>query len=79
VKRSQRVADAIDAGFTPIGVAAAVAAFRLQHRDRDPGPYHFVDLVAGDRKVQVSISPTGRSVRVFVDGQEAVRDGETGA
>lgn len=67
--RSGPVRTCIDAGWRAVG-PAAVSWWCYRHRWRDAGPYHFVDLRAGDRRVQISVSPTGRSVRVFVDGQE---------
>lgn len=68
--RSAPVRRALEAGWTAAG-PAAVSWFTYRHRMRDAGPYHFVNVRAGDHEVQISVSPTGRSVRVFVDGQEA--------
>lgn len=68
--RSEPVRRALEAGWTPAG-PAAVSWWTYRHRMRDAGPYHFVDVRAGERRVQISVSPTGRSVRVFVDGVEA--------
>ena len=68
---TERVARAIEAGWRPACEGmAAVASWGVFRRKNDPRPYHFVDVLAGDRQVQVSISPNGRSVRVFVDGDE---------
>lgn len=66
--RSERVANAIEAGYAPVG-PAAVSWFEYEARP-GRGPHAQVNLVAGDRKVEVSVSPTGRSVRVWVDGEE---------
>lgn len=68
--RSEGVRRCLEAGWTAVG-PAAVSWFTFRHRMRDAGPYHFVDVRAGERRVQISVSPTGRSVRVFVDGVEA--------
>ncbi len=49
---------------------AAVADWRIRRRTNEHES-HFLDVFAGKRHVQVCISPTGRSVRVYVDGHEA--------
>lgn len=69
-KPSERVLQAIEAGGTPAcDGLAAVSAWRFQFR-KGRGDYRNLDVRAGNRSVQVSISPSGRSVRVFVDGLE---------
>lgn len=68
---SEAVSRAIEAGATAVADgAAAVSWYRFRARPTDPGDYRTVDLRAGDRHVQISISPTGRRVHVFVDGTE---------
>lgn len=49
---------------------AAVTSWNVKRRPNERES-RFLDVLAGDRKVQVYISPGGRSVRVFVDGTEA--------
>lgn len=67
---SRRVVRAIEAGWTP--ACDGRAAVSGGHISRTPGapPYWLLDVIAGRRQIQVSISPAGRSVRVFVDGKE---------
>lgn len=48
---------------------AAVSWFRFQP-DARRGQYRNLTIRAGDREVQVGISPTGRAIRIFVDGKE---------
>lgn len=70
-RASDRVAQAInEAGWTPAcDGLVATCWWQFEHR-AGRGPYRFLDVIAGQRKVQVSVSPSGRSVRVFVDGVE---------
>lgn len=58
--------------WTKVG-PAAIAGWLFEHRPRDSGPYAIIDLHVGGRKVQVVVSPTGRSTRIYVDGVEAVK------
>ena len=38
---------------------------------REPGRYYrYYVIEAGDRRIELSISPTGRSVQVHVDGEK---------
>lgn len=48
---------------------AAISEALVQRRPSEK-PYHFIDLWAGERKVQLSVSPSGGSVRIYVDGEE---------
>ena len=68
---SWRVANLLDMGWT--SAANGLAAIQWWHvaRRSTEGESQFLDLYAGDRHVQVYISPTGRAVRVYVDGQES--------
>lgn len=51
---------------TVLGGFGALASFTF---DRGPrGVYQLLDLYVGDRRIEVTVSPTGRSVQVFVDG-----------
>lgn len=69
MRGSKRVQQALDAGASPVADGlAAVHWFRFQPRP-DGGRYHVVNVDAGNRHVEVTISPTGRSVHVYVDGQ----------
>ena len=67
---SQRVKNAIEAGDSPLlwGFAAA-HQFSMEWR-KGRGKHRTFVLYAGDREVHVHVSPSGRKVRVFVDGQE---------
>lgn len=68
---SEKVLQALSAGATSFhGGLAAVHSWRYERRPNDR-PSRFIDVYAGDRHVQVYVSPQGRSVRVFVDGTEA--------
>lgn len=68
---SDEVTRAIKAGWSSLADgAAAVTWYRYRARVGGRRDYRTVDLRAGKRRVEVSISPTGRQVRVFVDGQE---------
>lgn len=72
-KPSARVAQVLEAGGTPAldGLVAIMGGKLPLYRGR--GPHRFLDVWAGERHVQVYVSPTGRSVRVYVDGQEVKR------
>ena len=38
---------------------------------RKPGHYYRCYVIeAGDRRIELSISPTGRSIQVYVDGEK---------
>jgi hypothetical protein len=69
--RSDAVQRAIDAGYSPAG-PFAVSWFGYEARP-GRGDHHQLNVLAGDVKVEVSVSPTGRSVRVWVDGEEVER------
>lgn len=66
----QRIRTLWKIGATQVGSRGAVRWFTYEPR-AGLGAYEVIDLDVGDRHVQVSVSPTGRSVRVFVDGTEA--------
>ncbi len=71
-RASDRVSQAInEAGWTPLCDGLAAVAWWTIKRRPNEGESRFVDVMAGDRKVQVYISPSGSSVRVYVDGKEA--------
>lgn len=68
---SDRVVRAIGAGATSLlDGLGAITWYRHKRAQTDMLPYRFADLYVGDRHVQVSVSPRGRSTRVFVDGVE---------
>lgn len=68
---SERVTKALEAGWTPAcDGLAAVSWFTMRRRPNEEES-RFLEALVGDRKIQIYISPTGRSVRVFVDGKEA--------
>lgn len=69
---SETVTRSLEAGWTQAcDGLAALSWCRFRYREHDHGPYRLLDVHVGERRIQVSISPTGRSVRVFVDGTEA--------
>ena len=58
-----------------------VSHWTARHRSTDEHPYDIVNITIdmGDdfvRRVQVSVSPTGRSIRVWRDGTE-MKSGES--
>jgi prolyl-tRNA editing enzyme YbaK/EbsC (Cys-tRNA(Pro) deacylase) len=44
--------------------------YRVVNIDQRRGDYEVVFIDAGDRHVQVTVSPTGRSIQVYVDGMK---------
>lgn len=69
-KPSRRVSELIAIGWSSAcDGLVALSWFTIQRRPKE-GTSRFVDLYAGQRHVQIYISPTGRSVRVYVDGNE---------
>lgn len=70
-KPSRRVSELIAVGWTSAcDGLAALNWFAIKRRPNE-GTYRVIDLYAGERRVEVYISPAGRSVRVYVDGKEA--------
>ncbi len=71
-KPSQRVANALALeGVVPAcDGLVAISAHSVQSRPNEPAS-RFLHIYAGERRVEVYLSPTGRSVRVYVDGKEA--------
>jgi hypothetical protein len=44
--------------------------FTWQRRDSDPGPYHTLKVdVGGRHEVEITASPTGRSIHIHVNGK----------
>ena len=69
-KPSAKVQQLLDFGWTAaLGGFAALSGATFDHRGR--GPHRLLDVFAGERHVQIYVSPTGRSVRIYVDGAEA--------
>lgn len=67
---SERVTNLLEAGWTSAcGGSVAISGWQIQRRPSE-GFSRFLDVAAGDRHVQIYVSPTGRSVRVYVDGTE---------
>lgn len=48
----------------------AISAHQVQRRPTEDYS-RFLHILAGERRVEIYLSPTGRSVRVYVDGTEA--------
>lgn len=69
-KPSDRVRECLDCGWTSLcDGLAAIETFHMEFRE-GRGESRYINVRAGERIVQVAISPAGRSVRVFVDGNE---------
>lgn len=44
--------------------------FRARVRKRDSGPYHVLNVNVADRHtVEITVSPTGRTWHLYVDGK----------
>jgi hypothetical protein len=71
-KPSERVAKALATDQWDAVMDGLVAAhwFRFEHRP-GRGPHRVLKMLVGERDIEVVVSPTGRSVRVYVDGNEA--------
>lgn len=71
-KPSERVAKAITTDQWDPVMDGLVAAhwFRFEHRP-GRGPCRVLKMLVGQREIEVVVSPSGRSVRVFVDRKEA--------
>lgn len=71
-KPSARVTKALATGdwAEVLGGLGALYWYRFEHRP-GRGDHRTLILVVGEREIQVGVSPSGRSVRVFVDGTEA--------
>jgi hypothetical protein len=68
--QSKAVTSALRAGYTSLcNGAVAVSWLKLISGRK---VYRQVIMLAGDRRVEVSVSPAGRSVRIWVDGVEIV-------
>ena len=69
MKPHERVRSALAAGWSSACDGLAATTWFTYHsgRQRDREPYRVMNVRAGDRHVQISISPTGRSVQVYVD------------
>lgn len=62
---------ATDYGFIWAGGdGAEVEVTRVAHFPRSNGVCRVIGLKAGGHRVEVYVSPTGKSVRVFKDGKE---------
>lgn len=72
LKASEQVTKALEREWwqSACDGSVAVSSWKIKRRPNE-GESHFLDVLAGERKVQIYVSPTGRSVRVYVDGKEA--------
>lgn len=69
MKVGEQVQRALKIGYT--SVCADMAAVSWSSFDMgSKGVYREIRLLAGEREIEVTISPKGHSVRVFVDGNE---------
>ena len=70
-KASERVIKALENGDTPAcDGLVAISAHQVKRRPNEDYS-RFLHVLAGERRVEIYLSPTGRSVRVYVDGKEA--------
>lgn len=70
-KASKSVTDLLDIGWSPLCDGLVAATDWYVERRPGEGKSHRLDIYAGERHIQICVSPTGRSVRVYVDGEEA--------
>lgn len=66
----KRVAEAIAAGWSSACDGLAAVSWYRFHWHKGRGPHRVIDVRAGGRHVQITMSPRGRVVRVYVDGVE---------
>lgn len=71
-KPSAQVAKAltIEGNYAACDGLVAICAHQVRRRPNEDVS-RFLHILAGERRVEVYLSPTGRSVRVYVDGLEA--------
>lgn len=71
-KASDQVTKALSIEGTVSACDGLVAISAHQVKRRPNEDYsRFLHVLAGERRVEIYLSPTGRSVRVYVDGKEA--------
>ena len=68
MNRHAQISRALGAGWTPVGDFGAATWFTFDAGAR--GTYQQMIVLAGERRVEISVSPTGRSVQVYVDGKK---------
>lgn len=68
MNRHAQISRALGAGWTPVGDFGAATWFTFDTGAR--GTYQQMIVLAGERRVEISVSPTGRSVQVYVDGKK---------
>jgi len=73
VKASERVVRALEADWVPACDGLVALSANRARRSANEPEHTFLTVLAGERHIQVSLSPTGRSVRVYVDGAEVRR------
>lgn len=70
-KASERVTKALESDWTPAcDGLVAISAHQVKRRPNEDYS-RFLHVLAGERRVEIYLSPTGKSVRVYVDGKEA--------
>lgn len=67
----EHVRKALQAGWTAAcDGLIALSWYRMRHpRHPERGEYRTLSIRAGSRSVEITISPSGRSVSVYVDGR----------
>jgi hypothetical protein len=67
---SDKVKNAIEHGDSSLCDGFIAAHWYTFDIKQDGRPYRVIHLKAGDRDIEINVSPAGRSVRVFVDRTE---------
>ena len=66
---SYYVQKAVDAGWTPVLDGDGAVAWFTHDLHGGKGRYKVLDVLVKEHQIQVSVSPTGRSVQIYVDGE----------
>lgn len=59
----------IEGNYSACDGLVALSAHKVQRRPSE-GYSRFLHILAGERRIAIYLSPTGRSVRVYVDRHE---------
>lgn len=70
----ERVRSALAAGWYSFADGMAALSWIRYEARPGRGMAHNLTVRAGDREVQIGISPGGQSVQVFVDGQQIPKE-----
>lgn len=67
MNRHAQISRALGAGWTPVGDFGVTTWFTF---DTGRGTCRQMIVLVGERRIEISVSPTGRSVQVYVDGKK---------